>query len=306
MLFIHHFNFNFSIGTNILQFELNSQLPMKSTEILDFNHNQNFSKAEMETDLGRQKQTSTISKFSTDGIEREINTLINRNKPVMIGKLVALFLFMTIGFLQSRKFKTQKQSVDCLHDRIFDLTESLNHKMNTDPTFRGTLQITSSMLVDFASITMICYYFKNGVMLTYPFQLLVFYVIRGVVQGNFLFRHPEGTVWGFPGIPSLTVPYGIMSDYYFSGHCGFVTLVAMEMYKLGYKWTSYFVGLSTLYIGFVLIVARVHYSIDIPIGIIVAVFSSLMVSKYIKHIQYFLRRLLNKRVWLKIKWFAEI
>ena len=82
------------------------------------------------------------------------------------------------------------------------------------------------------------------------------------MQGLFLFRFPLGMLWDEPFIPSIMVPYGLTSDFYFSGHCGFMVLVLME--TLTHERHMLKVVLMVLflaYVMFILVLFRVHYSI---------------------------------------------
>ena len=260
----------------------------------------------MEVDHQKLAGVPPASQFTAESIEREIKTLVNKNRPVIVAKIVLLFIFMIINFLHSRKFRSTREPVECLRDYGYEWTEALNKRMIEDSKFRKTLQISSSSVVDFADVSVLVYYYRRGLNIRFPVQLILFYAVRGVIQGNFLFRQPEGGIWPFPGIPSLTVPYGIISDYYFSGHCGFVTLMSLEIWKLGGRVIPIFLGISVFYLGFVLVVARIHYSIDIPIGILFAIFCHFMVDKYLRYIEYVSRKMFNRRLWLKMRWSSEI
>lgn len=58
------------------------------------------------------------------------------------------------------------------------------------------------------------------------------------------------------------VPYGIASDFYFSGHCGFMTLVILERFKSEKNRRIMQIHFFFLaYIATILIVFRVHYSV---------------------------------------------
>ncbi len=241
-----------------------------------------------------------------DIIEREIKSMASKNKPVLIAKIAIIFIFLIANFLHTRKFATPRRSVECIRDSIFELTESINAKINVDTRTLNVLQIVSSLMVDFADLTVLYGYYKLSDNVRLPLQCLIFYGIRGIIQNNFLFRHPKGTIWPFPGFPSLAVPYGITADYYFSGHCGFLVMAAFETYRMGRRIIPAILSVFTLFVGFVLVVARVHYSIDIPIGMMVGAWTHYMVTTHLKYIQYALRRVFNRCFWLKIKYFAEI
>ena len=241
-----------------------------------------------------------------DIIEREIKSMASKNKPVLIAKIAIIFIFLIANFLHTRKFAAPRKSVECIKDSIFELTQSINDKLNSDTKTLNVLQISSSMLVDLADVATLYGYWKSSDNVRLPIQLIVFYVTRGIIQNIFLFRHPRGTIWPFPGIPSITVPYGITADYYFSGHCGFLTLMAFENYRQGRTILAAIIAVCAWYVGFVLVVARVHYSIDIPVGMMTGAWAHYIVHTYIRQIQRVLRRGFNRCCWLKMKFYSEI
>lgn len=112
------------------------------------------------------------------------------------------------------------------------------------------------------------------------FILGSFFGTRGIIQNNFLMKFPKGGIWDFPGIPSLTVPYGLTCDFYYSGHCGFLTLSCYTFYKCGKYWLAALVACFIVYVGFVLVLFRIHYSIDIPIGIMAGLYFAYFTNKY--------------------------
>lgn len=101
-----------------------------------------------------------------------------------------------------------------------------------------------------------------------------FYGFRAVIQANFKFRFPKVYFWPEPPIPSLLVPYGETSDFYFSGHCGFMTIILCEIYRLFFKVEGvdekekklgkklfYLYCFGLLYVASVLLIFHGHYSI---------------------------------------------
>jgi hypothetical protein len=85
------------------------------------------------------------------------------------------------------------------------------------------------------------------------------------MQGIFKYRYPKGYLWPYPGLPSLLVPYGQTSDFYISGHVGFISLLFWEYRRMGFKPLSLaFWGCIIVYLSFLLMVLRVHYGIGKP------------------------------------------
>lgn len=262
-------------------------------------------KKQVELDVEVRGGSAALNKIK-QSIEDEIKSLNNRNRPVIFAKIAVVFIVFLLSFLHTRSFASSRKSVDCIKDNVLEISESMNQKLNDDPALLKFLQITSSTVVDFADISVLAAYNLRGVTLAYPLQVFLFYVLRGVIQGIFLFKHPKGTVWTDPGVPSLTVPYGIMCDYYFSGHCGFVTMMALENYKLGNPKNALALAVLLPYLAFVLVTARVHYSIDIPIGVMFGIYCHYWAHTYVDNFHWLMRSTFNRHVWQKIPYFSEV
>ena len=93
------------------------------------------------------------------------------------------------------------------------------------------------------------------------YMLACFYSLRAFVQVFFKFRFLKGYYWDSPGIPSLVVPYGVTSDFYYSGHTGFMVLIALSLNMYGFK-TFSIVSLGFMvFVVQILLIYRGHYSI---------------------------------------------
>jgi len=57
------------------------------------------------------------------------------------------------------------------------------------------------------------------------------------------------------------VPYGVTSDFYFSGHTGFMVMITLETWDYGLKTFSILVISFAVYVVQILFVYRGHYSI---------------------------------------------
>jgi hypothetical protein len=66
------------------------------------------------------------------------------------------------------------------------------------------------------------------------------------------------------------VPYEHTRDFFFSGHCGGLTVVCCELITLRYRRIRILAIISLMYMANMLLVTKVHYSIDIVAGIIFA------------------------------------
>ena len=77
---------------------------------------------------------------------------------------------------------------------------------------------------------------------------------------------PEGYLWSYPGIGSLTIAYHDTSDFYYSGHVGSCTMFMMENYALGEKKLFYITMFILINEALFLIFTRSHYIIDLFSG----------------------------------------
>ena len=96
--------------------------------------------------------------------------------------------------------------------------------------------------------------------------------------------------WDDPGVPSIVVGYLRTNDFFFSGHVGMPIINAFEFKWQKKYYLSAFCFFVAFYEGFLVLISRVHYSIDIVIGFFFAHYSLIM-TEYI--LQEF-RRIVKK------------
>lgn len=109
-----------------------------------------------------------------------------------------------------------------------------------------------------------------------PYSTILFYLIRTATQSLVIFRFPAGFYWEDPGVFTFVVPYGKQSDFFFSGHCGFLNLCALECLRIKKKGFFFLVQIINAYMAIVMIVFRIHYTIDITTAIIVSHYAFLL------------------------------
>ena len=81
-------------------------------------------------------------------------------------------------------------------------------------------------------------------------------------------RFPPGYYWDDPNFPSFLIAYGNTTDFFYSGHVGFLNIAALEWYQHKMYKMSYFTASVICYMIFVLLIFRGHYSIGLYIYII--------------------------------------
>jgi hypothetical protein len=80
---------------------------------------------------------------------------------------------------------------------------------------------------------------------------------------------PYGQAWDYPGFPSLTVSYYTTNDFFFSGHVGVLTILALDNYTEGRRIMMWVAFVSVVIEFLVMIFLRGHYTIDLVTGILI-------------------------------------
>jgi len=128
-------------------------------------------------------------------------------------------------------------------------------------------------------LTTLIYWIIHGRSCRLIVTYAIFYVTRALIQKLFWAPFPEMYWWNYPGMPSLVVPYGRGSDFFFSGHSGFLVICINEWNTLGFKKIRNFICVVLAYTIFILLVYRIHYTIDIFTGVFFADWCHSLVSK---------------------------
>lgn len=121
--------------------------------------------------------------------------------------------------------------------------------------------IASSLGIDLVSFFILGFFIMFAKSPRVFYSIMIFYILRGFCQAFFLFEYPKGNLFQDPGFFSVFVPYGVTSDYYFSGHSGFLFMTTLELIQMKYIGLAFLNFLSTLYTGWMLTATQAHYSI---------------------------------------------
>ena len=130
--------------------------------------------------------------------------------------------------------------------------------------------ITNSGLMDMIGLGTFIYWVFKGNSSRLGMTFATFYAIRAVFVNVIWLPYPALYYWEDPGVPSLIVSYGPGSDFFYSGHSGFLVICAREWGSIGHKGIRNFIYVVLTYTVFVLLVFRGHYTIDIFAGIFFA------------------------------------
>lgn len=155
-------------------------------------------------------------------------------------------------------------------DLFFDSTVSVNALMHSSEAWMNFFQLSSSWCIDLNFLGMFVPWVINGDSFRLIIAYALFYGIRSIIQSICIMPYPNGIIWIFPMAPSLTVPFGVTSDFMPSGHVGFCVIAAAEFHKRNWHCFKYLALLIGVYEGFIMLSSRNHYSIDLFFGAIMA------------------------------------
>lgn len=185
--------------------------------------------------------------------------------------LAAVFSQVTQAMLETRDM-TGNQIID--YPIVW--TNFLNDFFWQHQTFTNYYIIFCSLFMDFYTLVLPCLviFGKNN---KHPNRVVLgvtfFFILRQFFQTLIVLPTPNGYLWRYPGFPSLVVPYNPANDFYFSGHIGFLTVAARELFKRKY-WKLYLGCLLAIFFNsMMVIVTRIHYTIDIIDAVFVAWFA---------------------------------
>jgi len=195
---------------------------------------------------------------------------------------------LCILFLFFGRFQIPDEVTYVCIDRVQALFFGANDWIMENPFWRSTLQIICSLFMDTMFLMTGTNWIIRGGSSRLIFTTISFYLLRALVQAVWVSPFPEkGYWWESPGLPSLVVPYGEGTDFFFSGHIGFVTICAMEWKANGHKLIPKIFAVGGVYTGFILLIYKVHYSIDLFVGVTFAHWLFMLVDQNKERIDSF-------------------
>ena len=194
-----------------------------------------------------------------------------------------LFLFI-VGIVAYVGAAWPNSTGEGLQDQLFQWTAPLNHLCHSSEKIGNYFLIVLGILTD-VSIFLLLILFIKKPSLRVIIHLVLFYSIRGITIKMCQLPVPEDIFYHYPNFKTLSVNYGIKDDLFYSGHVGFSVLVLLESIRQRKLILSMMMFIIVISICFLLIVLRIHYTMDIFTGFIVSValfFSIPKVEKFLK------------------------
>ncbi len=180
--------------------------------------------------------------------------------------------FGTQALLAQRPLPTKGIS-----DRLFSLTASANAYFAAHPGAANSLLIVTSAMIDLLGLFLLLGSILGRTIR--PFLgLLILFMLRQVCQAIVALPAPEGMIWHNPGFPSLLVTYATAGDFFFSGHTAIAVYGAVELGRVR-RWLGALGATIAMFLTAVVIVLRVHYTMDIFAGIVAALWVAAIVPR---------------------------
>lgn len=163
-------------------------------------------------------------------------------------------------------------------DRLHIWTAAANRYFYEHHRAANILLIASSAFIDLLGIFLLGkWIFGRSVR---PFAGLVMVLgLRQIMQALVALPAPEGTIWHYPGFPSLLVTYGVANDYFFSGHTAIAVLGATELARLGKPWLTMIAVLIAVFEITAVVVLRAHYTMDVFTGAVTALYAAYLAGQ---------------------------
>ena len=193
----------------------------------------------------------------------------NRDRSLRIG---VFFIVLAILFWGKNNLSDEAHDDvnGAIIDHGFELTKPINELMVQSKAWLMFFEISSSWCIDLIFLGMFLPWIYKGESLRLILAYALFYGIRSIVQTICVMPYPTGMIWIFPVVPSITVPFGVTSDFFPSGHVGFCTIAAAEFAKRRWWGPMVVAWLVGVYEVIIMLSARGHYSIDLITGALMA------------------------------------
>ncbi len=204
------------------------------------------------------------------------NKLKSTFKTVLVGiTLLCIFLNCQQGY------GLPADDIKCINDASHNYTEDINAYLHENKMVTSLITMVSSLCIDICMLSVSYFWVTKGSSWRFWTSLSAFYLLRGLMQGVFAMRYPDGYLWDHPGLPSMAVSYLKTSDFFYSGHVGLPIIVACELFKNNFNKSAWFAIASCVLEFIVMTIMRGHYIIDLVTGVIIGHYIFIVVDKYI-------------------------
>ena len=219
-----------------------------------------------------------------DKLKPKKNTQIKKFIFLKLTLFLSFFIFVSFnskyGFLKS-KFD-DKNSHQCIYDAGLNLFKEINKIFHS--SIRDYFLILSSFLVDLVIILTCINWALYRKSYLFLINAVLFYLPRGLVQHTYNMPFPSNYNFSYPGFPSISVPYGVTNDFFWSGHVAIPLLCGMEVYindttdyinetrSRIFFYFLVFCILTSIFEMAIMLCLSGHYTVDLIFGVIFSIY----------------------------------
>lgn len=171
-------------------------------------------------------------------------------------------LALVLWFWTQRLISAKAPANTGLGDRLHDWSAPLHGWLTANPRAANLTLIVTSALIDMFGLYLLASAVFGATLR--PFlAILILFAMRQSCQAICTLPIPPGSIWRYPGFPSLLVTYGTSNDFFFSGHTAISVLGALQLIAVAPPWLAGIgVGVALAEAATV-IVLRAHYTMDV-------------------------------------------
>lgn len=169
---------------------------------------------------------------------------------------------LVLWFWTQRLISAKAPANTGLGDRLHDWSAPLHSWLIAHPRAANLTLIVTSALIDAFGLYLLASAVLGATLR--PFlAILILFAMRQSCQAICTLPIPPGSIWRYPGFPSLLVTYGTSNDFFFSGHTAISVLGALQLIAVAPPWLAALgVGVAMAE-AITVIVLRAHYTMDV-------------------------------------------
>jgi hypothetical protein len=185
------------------------------------------------------------------------------NRPIDIAvRIACIGISLALWFWTQRLIGRKPPTSEGIGDRLHDLTAPLHAWLAASPRAANATLIATSGFIDLFGLYLLGATIFGPTVRPFAAMLMLF-ALRQLCQALCTLPFPKGTIWRYPGFPSLLVTYGISNDFFFSGHTAIAVLGAIELGKAGPHWLAVAAVAIAVLEAAAVVILRAHYLIDV-------------------------------------------
>lgn len=171
-------------------------------------------------------------------------------------------LALVAWFWTQRLISAKAPANSGLGDRLHDWSAPLHGWLVAHPRAANLTLIVTSALIDVFGIYLLASAVFGPTLR--PFlAILILFAMRQACQMICTLPIPPGSIWRYPGFPSLLVTYGTSNDFFFSGHTAISVLGALHLAHTAPPWLAITGAVIAAVEALTVIVLRAHYTMDV-------------------------------------------